>query len=879
MGTDLLRARTTPLLATSTNTTGTGSHPSVPFPNERYQPASPMIKKREHPYGRDDPYSADPYRRDVPKREAQDREMRERERRREAEKRETEKREAEAKAKADEARAARDKDPDPKKREHTRPPTVIVDREKGASYRRIGFLGEGGFARVYEVVDDEHDHKAVKVVNKSNIKTKRNKTKLWAEIKLHQMLKHPNIVRFDECFEDGENVYMVLELCDHGSLMDLLRRRKRYTEAEARFYLVQLIGACQYMQDTNVIHRDLKLGNLFLDRNMNVKVGDFGLAALIENPGDRKKTICGTPNYIAPEVLFDTANGHSFEVDVWSVGVILYTLLIGKPPFQTKEVKAIYRRIRENRYEFPEDKEISASAQNLIMSILNTDPQERPTLEEILQHQWFLDGPFPSHVPVSSNDSSPDFSHITAAQSRRNFDNVHRRATGQPESTTPPHPPRADALGPSILAQERDFKAAVQPGSPISALLNSARQPLVQAPAGTRNSTLLRKLTEAGAASTLSPVRRGTAVRVPAAVAGPGPSSRPPVMDNVAEDVEEEEDEGVDPGPATPRRPGRDRELAQQKARIVSEMARLRIAESDKGSDKEDPRKALGEAMLQQPSSSLPVLKLPTRGNGYDRLEHNLTEALTAYKSHGGCRIPDGVSVEPPKVFVVSWLDYCAKYGMGFTMSDGTVSVHFNDSSSLALAPAKKHAEYIDGRRRDWFAMSTAPEGLTNKIFLLHKFEGYMLARLCGTYEYTWEDAERKRDLVYVEKYLRTKNVILFRLSNGILQFNFYDHTKLILSSDGLVVTIIDKNYVRHCWTLASILQPQGDGERERAKLDRYVTKLEYARSLLARMRAHGGMGATAARVQEKERERERDREPRERERERERETRQPIRG
>lgn len=80
-----------------------------------------------------------------------------------------------------------------------------------------------------------------------------------------------------------------------------------------------------------------------VNANMNVKVGDFGLAALIENPGERKKTICGTPNYIAPEVLFDTANGHSFEVDTWSIGVILYTLVVGRPPFQTKEVKAIYK--------------------------------------------------------------------------------------------------------------------------------------------------------------------------------------------------------------------------------------------------------------------------------------------------------------------------------------------------------------------------------------------------------------------------------------------------------------------------------------------------------------------------------------------------------
>lgn len=118
-----------------------------------------------------------------------------------------------------------------------------------------------------------------------------------------------------------------------------------------RYYLVQLIGACQYMHGENVIHRDLKLGNIFLDSRMDIKVGDFGLAALIEKEGERKKcvtsiapfsgrsgavrltvllfacllhrTICGTPNYIAPEVLFDTANGHSFEVDVWSIGVIL----------------------------------------------------------------------------------------------------------------------------------------------------------------------------------------------------------------------------------------------------------------------------------------------------------------------------------------------------------------------------------------------------------------------------------------------------------------------------------------------------------------------------------------------------------------------------
>ncbi|KAI9433703.1 kinase-like domain-containing protein [Lactarius indigo] len=116
--------------------------------------------------------------------------------------------------------------------------------------------------------------------------------------------------------------------------MGMLHCRRVFTEPEARFFMVQLIGACHYMHTHQVIHRDLKLGNLFLDADTNIKVGDFGSG---------KKTICGTPNYIAPGVLFDTANGHSFEVDIWSIGVILYTFVVRRPPFQTKEVKEVYQ--------------------------------------------------------------------------------------------------------------------------------------------------------------------------------------------------------------------------------------------------------------------------------------------------------------------------------------------------------------------------------------------------------------------------------------------------------------------------------------------------------------------------------------------------------
>ena len=105
-----------------------------------------------------------------------------------------------------------------------------------------------------------------------------------------------------------------------------------------------MISALKYLHDHRIIHRDLKLGNLFLNEKMEVKVGDFGLATKLDFDGERKRTVCGTPNYIAPEVL-DGKSGHSYEVDIWSLGVIIYTLIIGKPPFETSDVKDTYELI------------------------------------------------------------------------------------------------------------------------------------------------------------------------------------------------------------------------------------------------------------------------------------------------------------------------------------------------------------------------------------------------------------------------------------------------------------------------------------------------------------------------------------------------------
>jgi polo-like kinase 1 len=161
-----------------------------------------------------------------------------------------------------------------------------------------------------------------------------------------------------------------------------------------------MINALKYLHQHRIIHRDLKLGNLFLSEKMEIKIGDFGLATKLDFDGEKKRTICGTPNYIAPEVLEGKA-GHSYEVDLWSLGVIIYTLIIGKPPFETSDVKATYRRIKMNAYSFPEHVVISENARDLISKLLVGDPKQRLTLEETANHPFLNGGNVPRTLPQS----------------------------------------------------------------------------------------------------------------------------------------------------------------------------------------------------------------------------------------------------------------------------------------------------------------------------------------------------------------------------------------------------------------------------------------------------------------------------------------------
>ncbi|CAH2005349.1 unnamed protein product [Acanthoscelides obtectus] len=256
---------------------------------------------------------------------------------------------------------------------------------------------------------------AGKIVSKELIASQNQKEKMTQEIHIHQTLSHVNIVGFHSFFEDNHNVYIVLELCRKRSMMELHRRRKTLTEPETRYYMKQILAGVHYLHSNRIIHRDLKLGNLFLSDDLIVKIGDFGLAAKIEFDGERKKTLCGTPNYIAPEILKKT--GHSFEVDIWSVGCIMYTLLVGKPPFETETLKETYAKIRKCDYKISAF--ISAVAKGMIVLMLQPEPSKRPPVEKLMQHPFMIHGYCPSSLPVSSLTMEPRFHNVDAMASGR----------------------------------------------------------------------------------------------------------------------------------------------------------------------------------------------------------------------------------------------------------------------------------------------------------------------------------------------------------------------------------------------------------------------------------------------------------------------------
>jgi serine/threonine protein kinase len=253
-------------------------------------------------------------------------------------------------------------------------------------------LGKGGFGHVWKV-----RHKvtgkiyAIKVINKDYIKKENMVEQINREIEIMYRTDHPHIIKLYNHYEDEENFYLIMHCASKGQLYSLLKRVKRLDERTVSQYMREVISAVKYLHSMKppIIHRDIKPENILLDSDGRAKLADFGWSNF-QDENKQRETYCGTPEYLAPEMV--TKSGHDESIDIWSLGVLMFELLAGRPPFVYKgDTNTLYTDIKNLKISWTDDFPILAK--NLISKILKLKPAERPSLDEILDHPWFKETP------------------------------------------------------------------------------------------------------------------------------------------------------------------------------------------------------------------------------------------------------------------------------------------------------------------------------------------------------------------------------------------------------------------------------------------------------------------------------------------------------
>lgn len=257
-------------------------------------------------------------------------------------------------------------------------------------------IGEGTFAKVKFAQNTETGESvAMKILDRSTIIKHKMADQIKREISIMKLVRHPYVVRLHEVLASRTKIYIILEFITGGELFDKIVHHGRLSEAEARRYFQQLIDGVDYCHSKGVYHRDLKPENLLLDSLGNMKISDFGLSALPEQGVSMLRTTCGTPNYVAPEVLSHKGYNGA-PADVWSCGVILYVLMAGYLPFDELDLTTLYSKIDKADFSCPAW--FPVGAKSLIQRILDPNPEHRITIEQIRNDEWFQKSYVPVHL-------------------------------------------------------------------------------------------------------------------------------------------------------------------------------------------------------------------------------------------------------------------------------------------------------------------------------------------------------------------------------------------------------------------------------------------------------------------------------------------------
>ena len=300
---------------------------------------------------------------------------------------------------------------------------IIEDKNKNVKYILKSQLGKGSFGECYSCVSKEDNKEyAIKIMSKEKLKEKNILFHLArSEITIQQTLNSPKIVKLKEYIEDSKYIYIIQEFCKNNSLSKLLSKRKYLTEIEVQNYIFQLIQGLHYLHSRKIIHRDIKPNNLLLDEKLELKIADFGLSKKLSE-GQKLKEQLGTQVYMAPEMWELSEGGYSFEVDIWSLGITMYQLLTGELPFKVKNNNG--RNIIKGEFGFPENPLVSKEAKNLIKQLLVIEPKKRPSLNQIVYHDFFHKNKFPEFFNISTLNTPPSKEEIKEYENKEEiYDN------------------------------------------------------------------------------------------------------------------------------------------------------------------------------------------------------------------------------------------------------------------------------------------------------------------------------------------------------------------------------------------------------------------------------------------------------------------------
>eukprot|EP01012_Entosiphon_sulcatum_P056569 TRINITY_DN8025_c1_g3_i1.p2 TRINITY_DN8025_c1_g3~~TRINITY_DN8025_c1_g3_i1.p2 ORF type:complete len:453 (-),score=124.27 TRINITY_DN8025_c1_g3_i1:30-1388(-) len=301
-------------------------------------------------------------------------------------------------------------------------------------------IGKGHFSKVKYAVHVKTKEKcAIKVMERKTLQDEHMEDQLKREICIMQKLVHPNITQLRKVYQTRKHVYLVMELITGGELFEKIVQAKRFDEETARKYFQQLILGTYYCHAHGIAHRDLKPENLLLDGNGILKISDFGLSHMQQTTysghvekGMQLTTMCGTPEYVAPEVL--TGQGYSgFTADVWSCGVILYVMLSGSLPFRDSPTEPVFDKIKHARYEMKAY--FSSEAKDLISHLLTPRAEDRYTIPDICRHPWMQHGGWDPGISYRTTIIAPNSEEVAAAITELKDDDEDGSLTSVPSMT------------------------------------------------------------------------------------------------------------------------------------------------------------------------------------------------------------------------------------------------------------------------------------------------------------------------------------------------------------------------------------------------------------------------------------------------------------